>query len=160
MLADDAVVVRRVDGIAQASGLPRPISVGADVVVDAIHGGRPVPDDARTRTELPAGTLTTTTNPVAAVLVMTGVDQRGPGMDPMRGPDVLRMVLQASTSLADPTLRPDLFALAGVLARLPTWSVRHGPDPGRALDDATGNLDELAVLLRAARPDRDRRAGS
>ncbi len=160
VLADDAVLVRLVDGIAQASGLPRPISVGADVVVDAIPGGRPVPDDVRTRTELPAGTLATTTNPVAALLVMTGVDPRGPGIDPMRGPDVLRRVLQASTSLADPARRPELFAMAGALARLPTWSVRHGSDPGRALDDANVNLDALTDRLRGARPVRHRHAGS
>ena len=160
VLADDAVIVRHADGVVHVSGLPRPISVGADVVVDAVGGGRPVPDDLRARTELPPGTLVATTNPVATVVVMAGTDDRGSGIDAMRGPDVLRAVLQASTSLADSTVRPELFALAGALARLPAWSVRNRKDPSRALDDATSRLDDLTRLLCASPVDPPGMTGS
>jgi hypothetical protein len=149
VLADDAVIVRRGDAVVHASGVPRPISVGADVLLDAVHGGRPVPHDVRNRTELPPGTLATTVHPVVAVVVMAGDGARGSGLERMRGRDVLRMILQASASLADPIIRPELFSVAGMLARLPAWSLGHGTDPERAVDDATGRLEELTALVRA-----------
>jgi hypothetical protein len=154
VLADDAVIVRRVDADVHVSGVPRPISVGADVLLDAVDGGRPVPNDVRARTELPSGTLTPTSNPVGAVVVTTGVVDRAAALERMRGPDVLRTVLQASTSLADPTIRPELFSIAGTLARMPAWSLRHGTDPRGAVADAAARLDELVALVRAAWADR------
>lgn len=160
VLADDAVLVRRAGTAVHAVGLPRPISVAADVVVDAIHGGRPVPDDLRGRTELAPGTLATTTHPVVAVLALLGGDGRGTRLEPMQGAERLRTVLKASASLGDPTVRPELFALAGTIARLPVWSVRHGGDPRRAFDDATAILDELSRALDALRADPDPANGS
>lgn len=146
VLADDAVMVRPAEGGVRVRGVPRPVAVAADVATD-VAGGRPVPEDARDRTELPPGTLAPGEHPVVAVAVTTGSDPAGPGIDPLPGMDVLRAVLQASVSVADAEARPGVFAVAGVLARLPHWSLRHGADPTTALEDATAQLVELARLV-------------
>jgi hypothetical protein len=146
VLADDAVLLRRAGDGVVARGLPRPIAVAADVVT-AVTGGRPVPDDPRRRTELPVGTLAAGDHPVVALAETTGADPRGPAVAPLAGVDALRAVLRASVSLADADARPALFAVAGSLARLPTWSLRHGTDPRSALADATELLGTLRRLL-------------
>lgn len=148
VLSDDTVLARRADGGVRVGGVPRPIAVAADVT-DAIAGGRPVPDDYRARTELPAGTLTIGEHPVTHLAVTVGADPRGAGIDPLGGVEALRAVLQASISLVDAEVRPELFALGGALARLPRWSVRHGSDPARALGDATTVLESLRSRVEA-----------
>lgn len=142
VLSDDTVLARVVDDGVRVMGVPRPIAVAADVT-DAVAGGRPVPDDHRSRTELPAGTLTVEERPLTHFAVAAGADPRGSGVDPLGGVDALRAVLQASISLVDVEVRPELFALGGALARLPRWSIRRGSDPARALGDATRVLESL-----------------
>ena len=149
VLADDAVLLRRIDGAVHARGVPRPIAVAADVAT-RVDGGRAVPEDPRDRRELPPGTLAAAEHPVVALVSTMGADPRGPGVDALAGADALRAVLRASIALADADVRPALFALAGALARMPTWSLRHGPDPASALADATEQLEVLQGLLRRA----------
>jgi hypothetical protein len=63
--------------------------------------------------------------------------------------DALRSALRANPSLADPTRRAEVLALAASLARLPAWALRrgHGPGPATALDDATRHLRTVHRLL-------------
>ena len=114
LIADDAVLAQRTAHGVTVHGVPRPVAVGADVV-DAVVGGRPVPEDGRDRTELPAGTLAPGGRRAAALAVTTGVDPRGPGIDPLGGPDALpRCCGRASRS---PTRTS-----AGICSRSPaTW---------------------------------------
>jgi hypothetical protein len=147
VLADDAVLLRRDGGHVYVQGVPRPVAVGADVTSDPVVGGRVVPDDARARTELPAGTLASGEYPVAVVAVTAGRDPAGPTIAALRGASALRMILRASFVLADADVRPALFALGGDLARLPVWSLCHGDDPTTALADATAQLESLQGRL-------------
>ncbi len=147
VLADDAVLLERRDTHVFARGLPRPIAVAADVVAEAIEGGRGVPDDPRRRVELPAGTLAAGEHPVVGVAVTTGGDAQGPAIVPLRGTDTLRELLRASIALVDADVRPALFALCGDLARLPAWSLRHGADATVAVEDATRRLEDLRSRL-------------
>ncbi|MFI5047342.1 MAG: hypothetical protein ACHQIG_09790 [Acidimicrobiia bacterium] len=154
VLADDLVALCRQDGVVRARGMPRPISVPRDMLADGPSGGRPVPEDPRRRTELPVGTLAGTTHQVAGIVVT----ERGPGpsstVESLAGLDALRHVLQASTSLADRDLLPDVLAIAAQVARGPRWLLRHGTDPSAGLDDATAGLQaiERDLLERRADP--------
>lgn len=151
VLADDAVLVCDRDGAVVVHGLPRPIAVAADVAVTRIRGGRPVPDDLRQRMELAPGTLTRTASDVDAVVLARGGDARGPSLEPVAGPEILRAILGTTISIADPALRPDIFEVAGALARLPRWSLTHGLDETRALADASECLDRLREELARVR---------
>lgn len=146
VLADDAVLVRRAGNDVVTAGVPRPMAVATDVVA-AVADGRPVPEDPRARTELPPGTLTAGSHPAVGIVVTTGADPRGQRLDALSGVDAMHAVLRASASLADHKARPALFDVAGALARLPAWSVRHGTDPSTAIADATDQLRTLRKWL-------------
>ena len=149
VLADDVVALHRRDGLVHATGLPRPISVPLDVLVDDVAGGRPVPQDVRKRMELPGGTLAKGVHPIAGVLVTSHGSQADAAIQPLDGHETLRLVLRASTSLADPALLPEVFAIAGALARLPAWSYQHGSDAALRLDQARRWLEEIRRRLGA-----------
>jgi len=147
VLADDAVLLEQRDARVFARGVPRPIAVAADVVAEAIEGGRGVPDDPRRRVELPLGSLAPGEHPVVGVAVTAGGDGHGPAIVPLRGSDTLRELLRASITLGDADVRPALFALCGDLARLPAFSLRHGADATVAVEDASRRLEDLRSRL-------------
>ena len=142
-LSDDMVAVHRSDGLVHAVGLPRPISVPDDVFRSAMPEGRRVPEDPRRRTELPAAALVRGTRPVGAIVVTSHGSLDDATIEPMRGHDTLRVVLGASSSLLDPAVFPEVFAVAGALARTPAWSLAHGSDPAARLDSAARQLEEV-----------------
>ena len=146
-LADDLVAVYQRDGTVYAVGLPRPISVPADVFVDGIPGTRPVPEDPRNRTELPGPMRTRGVHPIGAVVVTSRGSEPETAIEPIAGQDTLRIVLRASVSLADPAVLPEVFAVAGTLARLPAWSLRHGSEATSRLEAAARRLEEIGGLL-------------
>jgi hypothetical protein len=155
VLSDDVIAVRRVGDEVTAQGLPRPVSVPRDVT-DAIPGGRPVPEDYRARTELPAGTLTRDARAVQAVVAMAGDDAAGSG-DPVErlgSHDTLRAALRAGPSLSDPAQQPEVLAIAAALARRPAWRLRHGADTADAIADATRLLEAVRRRLGGEDPDR------
>lgn len=143
-LSDDVVAVHRSEGVVLAAGLPRPVSVPDDVLgPDALSGLRLVPQDARGRRELPAASNATGAFPVAGVVIVThGADDKA-SIEPLPGPDALRAVLQASTSMADPAALPEVFAISGALGRLPGWRLAHGADASARVEAAGRCLDEL-----------------
>lgn len=147
-LSDDMVAVHRHDGFVHAVGLPRPISVPRDVLTVEIPGTRPVPEDVRSRTELPAANFATDVHPVGAIVVTSHGSVPDAVIEPMRAHDTLRVVLRASTSLVDPAVFPEVFAVAGALARTPAWSLAHGSDPASRLDTAARQLEEVRRRLR------------
>lgn len=147
-LSDDMVAVHRDDGLVRAVGLPRPISVPDDVFGAEMPDGRRLPGDARGRRELPAATLARGMHPVGAIVVTSHGLAVDAHIEPMRGHDTLRVVLGASTSLIDPAVFPEVFAVAGALARTPAWSFAHGSDPGSRLDSAARQLEEVGRRLR------------
>jgi hypothetical protein len=136
------------DGAVLATGLPRPIAVPADVGTGEGPGTRPVPDDPRQRTELPGSTLAAGVHPVAGVIVTARGTESETDVVPVGGQDALRTLLQASASLSDQRLLPQVFAIAGALARLPAWSLRHGTDASRRIDGARRCLAALREEMR------------
>ena len=148
-LTDDLVAVQRRDGTVVALGLPRPISVPRDVVVDEFAQGVAVPEDARDRIELPAATLTTSSHAVAGVIVVSRGGHVMASLEPVAAHAALRLILGASASLADPQLLRDVFAIAAAIARLPAWSLQHGSDPSSRLDEASLRLADIRALLGA-----------
>lgn len=149
-LADDLVAVHRRNGIVHAAGLPRPISVPRDVLVDDVAGGPSVPGDLRNRVELPGATLTKSSHPVGGVILISRGDDSEAAIEPVAAHDALRAVLSASTSLADPALLRDVFAIGAALARMPAWSLRHGSDPESRLEQVGRRLEDIRRLLVAA----------
>ena len=63
------------------------------------------------------------------------------------GQRAFREVIGASTSLVDPALRPQVFALGAALAELPAWSLAHGSDVARRLASAADRLDDIGAEL-------------
>jgi hypothetical protein len=157
VLADDLVALHRRDDDTYAAGLPRPITIPSDVVVEEIPGSRAVPDDARDRTELPVGTLAGGARLVAGVIVTGRSTDRRSERVPMSRLDTTQSVLRASASLADRAVLPELFALASELARRPAWRLLHGTDPDSRLDDAGR---ELAAIRDRLRDDESGRASA
>jgi hypothetical protein len=147
-LSDDMVAVHRHDGLVHAAGLPRPISVPDDVFGEKGPEGRRVPEDPRHRTELPAATLARGVYPVGAIVVTSHGSPSRATLEPMRGHKALSVVLGASSSLIDPVVLPEVFAVAGALARRPAWSFAHGSDPTMRLDTAAERLEQLGWHVR------------
>ncbi len=157
VLADDAVLLQQRNGAVSVRGFPRPIAVPADVIGAATDagadGGQPVPEDPRARTELAPGTLTAGGLPVVALLVTRGRGTgtaRHPHLDPLPAQEAFRSVLSACTSLADPTHRRGLFRIAGILARVPAWSLGQAADAADALGHATRALEALDHAIGSA----------
>jgi len=148
VLTDDLVALHRRDGLVHAAGLPRPVSVPRDVLAAEVPGGRPVPEDLRNRTELPCPTLAESVHPVAGVIVTSRGGESEAAIEPLGGHETLQAVLRASASLADPAILPEVFAIAGAVARMPAWSLRHGSDPAFGLDDAGRQLEVVRRRLR------------
>jgi len=151
VIADDAVIVHLDDGTVRIAGLARPISVSAEVDPDLV-GGRPVPDDLRSRIELPPDTLTGGSHRAGALVVLDGPGPAGAALAPIAGVEALHAVIRVDPTLADAQHRPRLFAIAGALGRLPTWRAHRGTDPARALDDARALVNLIAAAVRAAAP--------
>jgi hypothetical protein len=80
------------------------------------------------------------------IVTARGTDS-GSDVEPVGGQDALRTLLQASASLSDPSLLPQVFAIAGALARLPVWSLRHGTDASRRIEGARRCLEALREEL-------------
>lgn len=157
VLADDAVLLQLGAGEVSVRGFPRPIAVPADVIGGVTDAGpdpgRPVPEDPRERRELPPGTLSAGRLPVVALLVTRGRETgeaRHPHLDPLPAQEAFRSVLRASASLADPSYLRALFPVAGILARLPAWSLGQAADAKDALDHATRTLEALDHALGSA----------
>jgi hypothetical protein len=165
VLSDDLLMVRRLmvrraGPAIVARGLPRPISLPRDVLAAPVVGGRPVPDDPRGRHELPASTLAGATHPVGGVVVVEpGTGERS-ALTTISGLDVFGHALRASTSLADPGLRPEILAIAAALARAPAWRLARGTDPRTALGDVASQLEEIRRQLRERRAPTTSRATS
>ena len=68
-----------------------------------------VPDDPRERVELPATTFTSSSHPIAGLIVVARGDEAGARLHPIDGHDALRAVLRSSPSLADPALMREVF---------------------------------------------------
>jgi hypothetical protein len=149
-LTDDLVAVQRREGALYAAGLPRPISVPLDVLTTEHADGLPVPDDPRARVELPASTFTSSSHPIAGVIVVARGDDRAARLDPLDAHDALRRLLSACASLADPALMREVFAVAAGLARLPAWTLQHGSDPACRVEEARLRLDEIRSQVAAS----------
>ena len=144
-LADDMVVGFPIPNGFAVVGFPRPISIAPDVV--DFDGGRAVPADARGRVELPVADTDPQAHRVSGVVVAalgTATQATACRLD---GQGAFRAVIGASTSLVDPALRPQVFALGAALARLPAWSLAHGTDAERRLASAADRLDEIGRAL-------------
>jgi hypothetical protein len=146
-LSDDLIALHREDDVVRAVGLPRPIAVPADVLGDGMPDSRPVPEDPRERTELPGPTLVNSVHPVGGLIVTSRGSTAETAVEPMAARDAFRAVLSASVSLADPAMRPEVFALGAALIRLPAWSLRHGTDAALRVETAGRRLEELRAHL-------------
>jgi hypothetical protein len=56
-------------------------------------------------------------------------------------------MLSANTSLGDRAILPEVFAIAGAVARLPGWTLAHGREGALRIGSAAACFDRVRVAL-------------
>jgi len=150
------VVIDCHDGVLEATALPRPIVVPADVIGDAL--ATPVPGDARGRLELHQRGEAPSVCEVRACVVVSHGDRPHAMVEDIDTIDVLPIVLGACFVTHDGAALRARLPTAVALSRVPALRVAHGTDVATRLEDgaaalqcALEHLTRLGVEARSQR---------
>jgi hypothetical protein len=154
VLGDDVVVIDHRDGELQATALPRPLVVPADVAGGT--SATPVPGDARGRLELGQRLGASTAYDVRGCLVVVHGARPHTALDDLEAIDVLPTVLSAClVAYNGASLRARL-PMAAALSRFPAVRLAHGTDVSTRLDDGAAALRCVLERIKHFGDQRDR----
>jgi hypothetical protein len=145
VLADDLVFASLDDGVPLVAGVPRPITVAADL--DSSATGVPLARDARGRVELGPDALTPGVHPVGGSMLLASAPEVQPPSAPAPRA-VLRSLLAASFGLAEPDAARLALRWGAAVARLPAVRVVHGESVGTRTA-ATTAAESFASVVEA-----------
>lgn len=142
VLTDDLAFVVDSGHGPRASGLPKALAVPADVVEPDDRPPRADPADPRGRVTLPVEIIEPGADlPVAAVVAL-GHGEGSARLEVMDdGAELLGMILASCPLAPVPRRLRGFFPLAGALSRLPGFTLLHGADPTRRVQQAGDLLD-------------------
>ncbi len=149
VLGDDHVVIRRNGGTLQVTGIPKPLSVPAEVATDLSAGARRMYDQ-RDRWEIPSGVIASGWREAAgAVAVRHAGSLRGEigEADRLR---LLRELIAAFPASGSRGPLAQFMPVAAALTRASHSELWLGLDPAQRVDGAAELLDR--IMARGARP--------
>lgn len=148
LLGDDQLVLdastapATVHGFHHAPAVPREIG-------GTVAGAGSVLGDPRDRAELSRDVLSAGGVPLVAVVLAGHSDLAAGELRPAAATAVFPLLLQSFPATVDPALRAAFFPVAGDLARLPRFELRHARDPAQRRERAVALAgDVLAAVSR------------
>jgi hypothetical protein len=141
VLADDLVALRGTGDDVTVAGVPRPLWVPGELLDDPAVEGT-ASGDWRARVELAPDAITLGWHALAGVIVVDHADGPAGTLEPVGGHELLRIVLESWTPIADTDDLRRVFPMAADLARRPAVRLRLGADVHTRVVDAVGLLND------------------
>lgn len=139
-LGDDLAVLRRAAGGFEVAGIHRPLTVPVDVVGEPQS---PSPNNSRRRLVLEDCEWQSGWYPLGSCLSVEHGEAPEGELRAVSGSELFELALGAFAGLGHPAFVRKILPVAAALTGLPSWQLRHSPDPAQRLAVAGRLLDEV-----------------
>jgi hypothetical protein len=150
VLADDLVAIRVEDGRVTLRGVPKPLTLPADVEADALDEAETLDWDWRSRRRLAPDRLDLRPVDLAAVVVVSHGAERTASLTPTPSHEITELLFSSFMSTPDAPLLRRFFPVGAAIARHPAWTLGHSTDPDVRLAETAGALDRVVAEVSKA----------